>query len=118
MPFFSEASMGFAVGVFIVAFMFAIELLNGWVIFIQFFEPCPRFASGKEALEELPVRGWLLYNLAEAGVAYFQLSAMHAFVMAMVLESVVFVAMHLPSPGGTKPLSMCPGGGGVETEME
>ncbi|CAK9106641.1 unnamed protein product [Durusdinium trenchii] len=38
MPFFSEASMGFAVGVFIVAFMFAIELLNGWVIFIQFFE--------------------------------------------------------------------------------
>lgn len=36
--------------------MFAIELLNGWVIFIQFFEPCPRFASGKEALEVVMCR--------------------------------------------------------------
>ncbi|CAK9025146.1 unnamed protein product [Durusdinium trenchii] len=119
MPFFSEASMGFAVGVFIVAFMFAIELLNGWVIFIQFFEVFDQsenfwicifwdvvFHLNVAINEELPVRGWLLYNLAEAGVAYFQLSAMHAFVMAMVLESVVFVAMHLPSPGGTRPLSM------------
>ena len=39
-------------------------------------------------------------------MVYLHLSALLAFTMAMVLESVFFVAMHLPSPGGTRPLSM------------
>ncbi|OLQ06828.1 40S ribosomal protein S15 [Symbiodinium microadriaticum] len=47
-----------------------------------------------------------VYNIAEASMAHWQLPATAAFLFAMVLESVFFVLMHLPSPGGTRPLSM------------
>lgn len=117
--FFVDSIIGLAVGITIVSFMFGVELLAGWVVFLQFFEvfdPSENFwvcifwdvvfHLNVAINEELPVRGWLLYNLAEAGAVYLELSSMAAFLFAMVLESVLFVVMHLPSPGGTRPLSM------------
>lgn len=117
--FFVDSIIGLGVGITIVSFMFVVELLAGWVVFLQFFEVFDQsenfwicifwdvvFHLNVAINEELPVRGWLLYNLAEAGMVYLQLSAIAAFVLAMVLESVFFVVMHLPSPGGTRPLSM------------
>ncbi|CAL1149459.1 unnamed protein product [Cladocopium goreaui] len=117
--FFVDSIIGLAVGITIVSFMFGVELLAGWVVFLQFFEvfdPSENFwlcifwdvvfHLNVAINEELPVRGWLLYNLAEAGAVYLDLSAIAAFLFAMVLESVLFVVMHLPSPGGTRPLSM------------
>ncbi|CAE7426039.1 RPS15 [Symbiodinium natans] len=118
-PFFGDAAAGLVVGVTIVSFMFIVELLAGWVIFLQWFEVFDKsenfavcifwdvlFHLNVAVNEELPVRGWLLYNLAEASMAHWQLPATAAFLFAMVLESVFFVLMHLPSPGGTRPLSM------------
>ncbi|CAJ1383734.1 unnamed protein product [Effrenium voratum] len=117
--FVADGLAGLAVGVVIVGCMFLVELMAGWVVFLQFFEVFDKsdnfwmcifwdvvFHLNVAMNEELPVRGWLLYNLAEAGMAYGHLSGIAAFLFAMVLESVFFVVLHLPSPGGTRPLSM------------
>eukprot|EP00930_Biecheleria_cincta_P032076 TRINITY_DN22256_c0_g1_i1.p1 TRINITY_DN22256_c0_g1~~TRINITY_DN22256_c0_g1_i1.p1 ORF type:complete len:441 (+),score=88.71 TRINITY_DN22256_c0_g1_i1:28-1323(+) len=118
-PFFVDMFFGLLVGVAIVMFMFGVELAAGWVIFLQFFEVFDKserfslcilldvlFHIAVAINEELPVRGWMLYNLAEASVRHLQLTPTSGFLVAMILQSAFFVAMHLPSPGGTRPLSM------------
>mmetsp|Transcript_105449 Transcript_105449/g.264004 ORF Transcript_105449/g.264004 Transcript_105449/m.264004 type:complete len:412 (+) Transcript_105449:266-1501(+) len=118
-PFFRDAACGLAVGVAIVTFMFAVELSLGWVQFLQFFEVFDRSESFVRCIlwdvifhlnvalnEELPVRGWMLYALAESLATHFGLRPIVAFVTAMVAESAFFVAMHLQSPGGTELKSM------------
>jgi len=118
-PFYTDAVIGLAVGVAIVAFIFVVELLAGWLQYLQTFEVFDRsenfslcifwdvvFHLNVALNEELPVRGWLLYNLADACAVNLLLHPKAAFLIATVAQSLFFVAMHLPSPGGTKPQSM------------
>lgn len=118
-PFFCDMGYGFVVGVSIIVFTFAIELLAGWLHFLQFFEVFDKRESFSACIlwdvvfhlnvafnEELPMRGWMLYNIADALSSQFSISAFWAFLLGMVVESVFFVAMHLQSPGGHKVQSM------------
>lgn len=118
-PFFLDAAIGMGVGVTIVTFMFIIELLAGWLHFLQFFEVFDKsenfglcifwdvvFHLNVSVNEELPIRGWLLHNFADALVAHQGLSYTPALVLAMIAQSVFFVLMHLNSPGGSRLLSM------------
>lgn len=117
--FCSEVLWGLAVGVAIVAFTFAVELAMGWLVFLeafQVFDASESFAAcifwdvffhlNVALNEELPVRGWMLRSLSEFFVARFELLPATAFVLAMLFQSLFFVLMHLPSPGGRKPQSM------------
>merc|ERR1712167_286251 len=96
-PFFYDLSVGMVVGVTIVAFMFAVELWAGWLHFLEFFEVFDStenfslcifwdvlFHLNVSLNEELPVRGWMLYNLAEAFAAYWELGPMKATLYAMI----------------------------------
>jgi len=118
-PFFTETMAGMGVGVTIVGFMFIVELYAGWLHFLQFFEVFDQSESFALCIfwdvvfhlnvslnEELPVRGWLLYNVAEACARYMDLTPMTAFIVAMLAQSGFFVVMHLASPGGTQLRSM------------
>jgi len=117
--FWRDAVAGLCVGISIVTFTFAVELHQGWISFLQLFEVFDASESFVKCFfwdvvfhlnvavnEELPVRGWLLYNLAEAFATSLPISSSVAFILAMVVESLFFVVMHLQSPGGTEPLSM------------
>eukprot|EP00931_Biecheleriopsis_adriatica_P086856 TRINITY_DN61421_c0_g1_i1.p1 TRINITY_DN61421_c0_g1~~TRINITY_DN61421_c0_g1_i1.p1 ORF type:complete len:413 (+),score=71.09 TRINITY_DN61421_c0_g1_i1:74-1312(+) len=117
--FCSETLVGLVVGVSIVSFMFLVELYAGWLHFLQFFEVFDRsenfavcifwdvvFHLNVSLNEELPVRGWMLYNIAEACARYLEMSPAVAFIVAMVVQSSFFVAMHLTSPGGMQLKSM------------
>mmetsp|Transcript_148322 Transcript_148322/g.413159 ORF Transcript_148322/g.413159 Transcript_148322/m.413159 type:complete len:415 (+) Transcript_148322:119-1363(+) len=110
---------GFSVGVMIVFFIFVVELLAGWVQFLQAFEvfdPSESFGTcilwdvvfhlNVALNEELPLRGWMLHNLADAFVDHFHVSRVLAFAIAVLTESAFFVAMHLRSPGGSRLQSM------------
>lgn len=114
-PFFLDMVLGCLVGVSIVVFMFAVELSAGWLHFLQFFEVFDRRESFSACIlwdvifhlnvslnEELPVRGWMLFNIAEAMGKHLGLLGTQAFVAGMVVESLFFVVMHLASPGGSK----------------
>eukprot|EP00747_Dinoflagellata_sp_TGD_P022104 gnl/TRDRNA2_/TRDRNA2_128905_c0_seq1.p1 gnl/TRDRNA2_/TRDRNA2_128905_c0~~gnl/TRDRNA2_/TRDRNA2_128905_c0_seq1.p1 ORF type:complete len:413 (-),score=61.11 gnl/TRDRNA2_/TRDRNA2_128905_c0_seq1:50-1288(-) len=118
-PFFADALFGMAVGVFIVAVMFAVELHAGWLQFLQFFEVFDRRESFIRCIfydvvfhlnvalnEELPMRGWILYNIAQALGQSWGLTPVMAFLGSMLVQSGFFVVMHLPSPGGTEMRSM------------
>lgn len=118
-PFWRDAAIGLCVGVSIVTFTFAVELYLGWIRFLGFFEVFDKSENFVKCIfwdvvfhlnvavnEELPVRGWLLYNLAESFAYQLPISSAAAFVLAMAVESLFFVVMHLQSPGGTEPLSM------------
>lgn len=118
-PFFRDMVVGLAVGVTIVGFTFVTELLAGWIRFLQFMEVFDKSENFARCIfwdivfhlnvalnEELPVRGWMLYNLAEAFATRWSLTPTVAFVLAMVAESLFFVVMHLQSPGGTEFQSM------------
>jgi len=118
-PFWSEALVGMVVGITIVAFMFVVELQLGWIHFLRFFEVFDMSDNFARCIlydvvfhlnvalnEELPVRGWMLYNLAEAVHSHLGLAPTTAFLVALVVESAFFVVMHLQSPGGTELKSM------------
>merc|ERR1712032_1490089 len=98
---------------------FVVELSAGWLHFLQVFEVFDRtenfaicifwdivFHLNVALNEELPVRGWMLHNLADACKAHFQLTPVSAFLVAVVVESAFFVVMHLRSPGGSRMQSM------------
>jgi len=118
-PFFVDIMIGVSVGITIVGFTFAVELMAGWVHFLQFFEVFKKsdvfarcifwdvvFHLNVALNEELPVRGWMLYNLTEACSNHFGLPPTPAVFVAMLAESALFVAMHLSSPGGQNLPSM------------
>merc|ERR1712048_558735 len=102
-PFFADCVAGFTVGVSIVAFTFLVELKAGWIYFLRLFEVFDHSESFTRCIfwdvvfhinvsinEEVPVRGWMLYNLADAFAAHFGLATTKAFVVAMIVESVFF----------------------------
>lgn len=118
-PFLADAAVGLVVGVFIVAFIFVVEVQAGWVHVIGFFEVFDKTENFATCIfwdiifhlnvalnEELPVRGWMLHNLADACAKQFNFSPIVSFVIAMVAQSLFFVAMHLASPGGAQTQSM------------
>lgn len=118
-PFWSEACVGVCVGAFIVTFIFFVELGMGWIDVLSFFEVFDRSENFARCIfydvvfhlnvalnEELPVRGWMLVNLAESVHTQIGLSSVASFIVALVVESLFFVAMHLKSPGGTELRSM------------
>merc|ERR1739838_392396 len=103
LPFTRDMMIGFVVGIVIVGFMFAVELFAGWLHFLQAFEVFDRtenfvtcifwdivFHLNVSLNEELPVRGWMLHNLADACKAHFQLTPVPAFLVAVVIESAFF----------------------------
>lgn len=113
--FAAEILTGTCVGVSLVAFIFAVELLAGWLHFLQLFEVFDKsegfaanifwdavFHAMVSVNEELPVRGWMLFNLADACAAHMGLAPTAAFLLALVVESAFFVVMHLNSPGGDR----------------
>lgn len=119
MPFFYDLFAGFLVGVTIVGFMFSVELKAGWLHFLEFFQvfDCTEnfsmcilwdvvFHINVALNEELFLRGWMLYNLAEAFAVHWQFSALSAVLYAMLFQSIFFVVMHLRSPGGMRWQSM------------
>eukprot|EP00747_Dinoflagellata_sp_TGD_P073998 gnl/TRDRNA2_/TRDRNA2_158146_c0_seq2.p1 gnl/TRDRNA2_/TRDRNA2_158146_c0~~gnl/TRDRNA2_/TRDRNA2_158146_c0_seq2.p1 ORF type:complete len:267 (-),score=24.22 gnl/TRDRNA2_/TRDRNA2_158146_c0_seq2:197-997(-) len=114
-----DAATGLAVGTVIVAFIFCVELCFGWIVILQCFEVFDRsesfsrcilqevvFHLGVALNEELPVRGWILYNFAEALCVYSDLQPTSAFVISMLNQSSLFAIMHLASPGGAEVLSI------------
>lgn len=118
-PFYYDVLVGVAVGVTIVAVMFIVELYAGWLHFLKFFEVFDAsenfglcilwdviFHLNVALNEELPVRGWMLYNLAEAFAANWQLGPVAATLYAMIFQSGFFVMLHLASPGGMRLQSM------------
>eukprot|EP00927_Polykrikos_kofoidii_P055554 TRINITY_DN49780_c0_g1_i1.p1 TRINITY_DN49780_c0_g1~~TRINITY_DN49780_c0_g1_i1.p1 ORF type:complete len:429 (-),score=87.06 TRINITY_DN49780_c0_g1_i1:50-1162(-) len=118
-PFFIDMFVGLGIGIFIVSMTFLVELLFGWIRFMRLFEVFDRsdrfitcffwdvvFHLNVSLNEELPVRGWMLYNIAEAVNAYFGLHPTTSFLLATLAQSLFFVVMHMPSPGGKRPQSM------------
>mmetsp|Transcript_15235 Transcript_15235/g.44573 ORF Transcript_15235/g.44573 Transcript_15235/m.44573 type:complete len:418 (+) Transcript_15235:127-1380(+) len=114
-----DSATGFAVGITIVGFIFIVELLAGWIHFLQFFEVFDKSERFSACIfwdvvfhlnvafnEELPLRGWMLHNMADACVAHFDFAPLPAFFVAVVAESAFFVLMHLRSPGGSQFQSM------------
>lgn len=113
--FFIDAAVGTVVGFGLVAFTFAIEWSAGWLHFLQFFEVFDKSENFATCIlwdvifhlnvamnEELPVRGWMLLNLAEASHVHLGLAPSTAFLFAMLAQSTYFMIMHLPSPGGSR----------------
>jgi hypothetical protein len=118
-PFFIDLGLGLCVGFSLVFFMFAVELGQGWVRFLEFFEvfdQSERFVScifwdvvfhlNVTLNEELPLRGWMLHNLGDAFGVHFGFSPVTSFMLAAIAESALFVFMHIGSPGGNDIKSM------------
>lgn len=119
MHFFFDLGAGFCVGIFIVFFIFTVELMAGWIHFLKFFEVFNHSENFSVCIfwdvvfhlnvalnEELPLRGWMLHNLAGAFVAHLGFTPIVALLLAALTESFFFVTLHLGSPGGSKTSSI------------
>ena len=113
--FLGDLGAGVAVGVGLISALTAVELRLGWVRRLGWFEvadPAERFGlnllidctfhAAVALNEELPLRGWLLLNTAEAAAAHFGLGRAASLLCAMAAESVVFASLHAGSPGATR----------------
>ena len=112
--FVQDLGLGAAVGFGLVAGMTAVELRLGWVHRLGWCETAdPKESFGLNLLvdaafhafvslnEELPLRGWLLLNAAEACAAHLSFGLSASLLTAATAESLVFAAMHRGSSGSS-----------------
>lgn len=112
--FVQDVTIGAGVGFGLVAGMTAVELRMGWVHHLGGFETVdPKERFGLNLLvdaafhafvslnEELPLRGWLLLNAAEACAAHLGFGLTASLVTAATCESLVFASMHRSSSGSS-----------------
>mmetsp|Transcript_59556 Transcript_59556/g.98754 ORF Transcript_59556/g.98754 Transcript_59556/m.98754 type:complete len:231 (-) Transcript_59556:236-928(-) len=106
---------GFSTGFILIAGIFIAEWRLGWLAVVGVFEtsaPGERFSLNLlfdvifhiavSVSEELPLRGWLLLNTAEASVLYLGSPAGASMCIAMLAESLIFASLHMFSPGATR----------------
>jgi hypothetical protein len=112
--FAQDVALGVAVGFGLVAGMTAIELRLGWIRRLGWAETVdPRESFGLNLLvdalfhafvsinEELPLRGWLLLNAAEACAAHLGFGLTASLLTAATAESAIFAFMHRGSSGSS-----------------
>ena len=114
--FAADVGLGVGVGALIVTAMTAAELACGWGRVhgvLESFDASEKlslnlfydvlFHAAVSVNEELPMRGWLLLNAADALCAAFPgaVGAGVALLLAVALESLLFAALHLSSPGAS-----------------
>lgn len=117
----SDLAIGFAVGSFLVAFMFVLEVRMGWIRIIGFRETVVTaesfamnfsldvlFHVGVSVNEEVMLRGWMfimgVHGLLLSGSQWFNnpsIAANVAICTSIVLQSTLFSLLHLYSPGST-----------------
>lgn len=109
--FIVDLALGGATGFALVALMFVIEWKAGWLALVGTFEtfaPGESFSScflvdvvfhaAVSVNEEIPLRGWLLLNAAEACAQQWLYSPKASLAIATVGESCIFALMHIGSP--------------------
>lgn len=110
---------GALTGATIVTFMFLAQVSLNWVTVLDYltvFDPADSlplnllietlFHTAVAINEELPVRGYMLLNLSEWLHSSSALSYRSSMTLAIALQSMWFVIMHLGSPGGSRWQSM------------
>ena len=113
--FACDVALGCATGFGLVLFIFVVEWRLGWLALIgrcETFDPAESFGAclvydavfhaAVSLNEELPLRGWLLLNVAELISAQASCGAPAALATAVLVESLLFAALHLGSPGASR----------------
>jgi len=112
--FMWDIAVGVSVGATLVVLVFAIEWACGYIHihnFMEVFDPNESFFenfmfeglfhAAVSISEELPLRGWFFLNAAEAVEEAFGFSAGFSMCVAIAVQSAVFAALHLNSPGAS-----------------
>jgi len=109
-----DAFLGVLTGTCCIVFLFLAEWKLGWILPTHTFETVVPgeswslnilwdvlFHIGVTINEECQLRGWVLYSAADACMAYFDASHGNAMFWASILESLIFAALHISSPGSS-----------------
>jgi len=108
-----DFGFGLALGAVLMAFIFVVEWLAGWIIVVEFFRvgiPGLSFVNGVAGAfllflvvgitEELLARGYHLRNLAE-GFNWPEFGARRALIIAWLISSSLFGLLHVFNPNAT-----------------
>jgi len=113
--FFRSLGLGSLLGFAQVSTFFVAELGLGWIAFLGPFEVFVQgesfslnilidivFHLAVSLHEELPLRGWLLLNMAETLVHHLETSANAALLLAALAQTALFALLHARSPGASR----------------
>lgn len=110
--FIYDSFLGAVTGATLVLLMCVVEWSLGWIKLIGVFETCAPgesfalnlvwdliFHVAVTISEEIPMRGWLLLNSAEACSAHLGLGCSASLALACVGQTLLFASLHASSPG-------------------
>ena len=113
--FWLDLLNGVAVSFGLIIGLLLVELALGWVRPLCYFDSLDTrenfffnlcidatFHIAVSINEELPLRGWMLLNGAEACVTHLDFGARSALLVSVCVQALVFSAMHAASPGATR----------------
>ena len=113
--FWLDMLKGTAVSFGLILGLLLVELALGWVRPLCYFDSLDTrenfcfnlcidaiFHIAVAINEELPLRGWMLLNGAEACVVHLGFGASSALLLAVSCQALLFSALHAASPGATR----------------